>query len=180
MARCTCVSKSPGMTSLFRASHTRSRRKVVLFANENLRDSVASNEDLGVRHGPAGLDVNQGGVADQEAGGWDFLCEDGCRIQVQRVLIGVVEPDAVREVTRERPPRIAMAIRKRLRMGQFLTMCRQRLPSEAGALLGLLFETKEANRVAIENVSLLLLRQEGRLLDRFNPVPDLLRPAHLI
>src|SRR4029453_6904261 len=43
-----------------------------------------------------------------------------------------------------------------------------------------LAETQQACGVVIENVSFLLLRQERRLLDRFNRFADLLRPAHLI
>ena len=47
-------------------------------------------------------------------------------------------------------------------------------------LLGHAFETKEANRVQIENVALLLLRQEWRPFDRLYTFGDLLGPAHLV
>ena len=78
---------------------------------------------------------------------------------------------------------VVRAGRKRLCIVSSRTVLRQQqCPSGAvrPALLEMLFETQEANRVVIENVSLLHLCQEGRLFDRFNAFPDLLRPTHLI
>jgi hypothetical protein len=81
----------------------------------------------------------------------------------QRVLIGVMEPEAVREIASERDAQNDReSDPKAVLHGLFLTVRQQQGRPEAGrALLGFLFETQEANRVVIENVSLLLVRQEG-------------------
>ena len=46
--------------------------------------------------------------------------------------------------------------------------------------LGFLLQSQEANGIVIENIPLLPLRQEWRMLDCFYPLADLIGPTHLI